>query len=62
MENKIDWLEAHYIADRLEKGKLSAETLSARLHQSLKKGHECSYLTMKVAQAMVQFNKKRGDV
>ena len=60
MESKIDWIEAAFLSDRLAKGILSSDAISQRLHKSLKGGEECSYLTMKVAQAMVQFNKKNG--
>jgi len=60
MENKVDWVEATFLADRLSKGLLTSDAMSQRLCKSLKQGDEQSYLTMKVAQAMVQFNKKSG--
>lgn len=60
MENKVDWIEATFLADRLSRGLLTPDAISQRLYKSLKQGDEQSYLTMKVAQAIVQFNKKTG--
>ena len=58
MQNLVDWVEATYLADRLDKGLLTPEAVSQRLHKSLKRGDKECYLTLKVAQALVQFKKK----
>lgn len=62
MENKVDWLEAHFLADRVEKGLLKPTTLTQRLHKSLRDENLEDYLTMKVAQAWVKFNKDKGVI
>ena len=54
----IDWEEASYVANKLLKGKIAADSVSQRVLRALKNEDKDLYLTLKVAQASAFYDKK----
>ncbi|MCP4989205.1 MAG: hypothetical protein GY928_25050 [Colwellia sp.] len=58
MDYEIDKHEAQYIAESILSGKLTSDALVQRISRALKGEELQRYLTLKVAQALVSYEKK----
>ena len=54
----IDWNEANYVANRLLTRKITPDAVSQRLVRAIKDKDKNLYLTLKIAQASVFYDKK----
>jgi len=56
----IDWFEVEHILKSLDKERITPEALSQRIARSLKKGDKELYLTLKVAQSLFSYERKKS--
>lgn len=60
MKCKIDWFEVEFVFRALgEEGNLTSEALSQRIARCLKGGDKDLYITLKVAQSLFYYDRKK---